>query len=201
MQTHIEQTLNDIDGRIARLSDLKELIRLQLDDSGNQALAELRAKADPPPKPRKPYTRRVASASPARKTAKSSTTQRAAEINDAIRRLAEPFTPNQVRDAIGVANGSITCHRLENYGIIKRVGKGQYVRTAKFPGKLQADAASALAAAHPSTADSDPVDLDLAKEELADAIQRRDDARSRGQEKIAAVYQKRINELDARLNS
>ena len=189
MKPHIQQTLQDIDSKIAELEQLKTFITgfAGMDVGQPPAPAALRHSAP------------VSNGS----TSKPARAVRASSADNIIicAKLKEPFRPNDFAERAGLSKngGSSQVLRWLRAGYLKKVSPGQYCRTAKFPSDLLGAAthpkerAALRAAPEPKTSIAE---LEKARD---DALKQRDHARANGRDSIVEVFQKDIDRIEAQI--
>jgi hypothetical protein len=220
MREHVELTIRDLGDEIARLQDAMKVLQglgpAKLEVLVVPKLAE-------PVRPRTPMARTregrggdlaalpaggQAVAPPSRKVGApggsdgASRARNSALVQGAAAALAEPWTKLDLATATGIskANAANYVNRWVRWGWAVKMGYAKYQRTPEWGGgqdtepqqgnkALQAPTHAALAARREAGRD-----LEAAMET---ALRDRDRANAAGNEKLAAIHQKKIDQLEA----
>ena len=201
MTEHVAKVLEQIDGEVDRLHELRAGLVKWFGDGGpvGPALPANGARPHPVPLPRERVSQaRNGSAKPrvARlPAAPKSGGKRGALLLEQAQKLvglAEPFGSDEVMKALGAeykaASNWFT--RASAKGWVKRVGTGQYKRTAKFPGAGKAPA---------ETPAGEPGEPSL-QEKLDKALKDRDAAMARGNDTLARILQDKVTMLQKKID-
>ena len=188
MQTHIAQTIESISAKIDALTTCRNALILAFGEPSSTPIRPIPPK--PAPTARKSSIVNRKSKAPRRSDAFEHNTSIAAK-------LRQPFTGIVLSKALGLTKngGASQINRWLVAGLVKRVGFGQYERTAKFPN-------SQPSTPQPSTVHVpglDPEPKGTIQEQLEKALKDRDAAVSAGQDRLAKILQDKVDHLTAQL--
>ena len=196
MTEHVAKVLEQIDGEVDRLHELRAGLVKWFGDGA--PVVPAKGATSPPRAAERGSQARNGSAKPrvARlAAAPKSGGKRGALLLEQAQKLvglAEPFGSDEVMKALGVeykaASNWFT--RASAKGWVKRVGTGQYKRTAKFPGAGEAPA---------ETPAGEPGEPSL-QEKLDKALKDRDAAMARGNDTLARILQDKVTMLQKKID-
>jgi hypothetical protein len=199
MLQHVQQTIADLENKIVNLDLLVHHLKVHFADSIPPSIPGHGAPISPiSPIPSKP-TRRAPTA-PSKKTPRRSD---AGARNAAIcAGLPQPFTSISLAKALSLTKngGSSQITRWMAIGLVKRVGFGQYERTAKFPGSPRRSPTEAGQLPHSTPIPGlDPEPKGTIAEQLEKALKDRDTAKAAGQDRLAKILQDKVDKLTSQL--
>ncbi len=219
MREHVQMTIRDLSGEIARLQDTIALLHKM----GSEELVIVRNGITAPPvdndhvapgceqftqqRGKKP-ARRIkgrALVDGVRWGVARRRTESSEKAMAACAILNEPFRAPDLARMSGMSPKVACCclFRWSKKGLIQKVGFGEYKRTAKFPTGKPANGSGDEAVPTPTSGRIKIPGLDkeqlTVEQQLEKALKDRDEAVGRGQEKLARIFQDKIDRLQAQL--
>ncbi len=184
MKECIEQTIGEVDGKIAALTALRENLVAQFGEERGTTPAAALDRAF------KKMRRQPAGEKAPRRTPE--------EMLAIGRGLPSPVTVDDLEKATGMtrAGAGSQIVRWTRLGYLKRLGYGKYERTAKFPKGEAAAAAAEVKTLHAPGLDGDGLSLE---QRLENALRERDAAVAAGRENLAKILQDKVNKLQGLL--
>ena len=200
MQPHVQQTLADIDTRIISLQNLRTQVVTFFADDPIPAVVPIQTHARPSS---------AATKAPAPNGTRKKLDHKTIKAVAKFKSLPEQFTAAAMT-AASIADSTV--YRYMDLGWLKRVDRNTYTRTSKMPkvdDQVATQTPPAPKAPKPARAvkpgaDSNAKYMAMTKEklesEIIDTIKLRDTNRANGNETLAAIYQRKVDDMQSELD-